>query len=262
MRKILYFLLLFIMFTTGCTKGKNDKEQQSSTQPPTQPVFFMAGRIEAHDQVDISSVITARILRIHKKVGDHASVGDTLVTLDRKEVQAQLQSVQKNFENAKLNLERGKNLFQKGYIPEQQKETLEFQFKQTKAAVDLAKAQFENGTINSPIAGMVSNVYVSNGETTSPNKTLLSIVNANHVYVEAYLNESMLYKITTGMKVALRISEVSDRDYHGVISMIDPVVDPKSKTSMVKIEARDFDTNVKPGMMVLVGTETNGGTNQ
>ncbi|HNW99803.1 MAG TPA: efflux RND transporter periplasmic adaptor subunit [Candidatus Cloacimonadota bacterium] len=252
MRKILFCLFLLLMIL-GCSKsGKKEKE---IAPPPQQPVFFMAGKIEARDHVDVSSVITARILQVHIKVGDHVESGDTLVTLDRKDVQAQFQSVQKSYENAKLNYERGRNLFEKGFIPEQQKELLEYQLKQAKASLDLAKVQYDNGTINAPISGMVSEINVYNGETTSPNKVLLSIVNANHVYVEAYVPEHLIYKVAEGMKVDLRISEISDHDYHGIVTLIDPVVDPKSKTSLVRIEASDFDYNVKPGMMVLIGTE-------
>jgi len=42
-----------------------------------------SGQIEAKKQVDISSEVTARILKIHVKEGDVVHVGDLLVELDQ-----------------------------------------------------------------------------------------------------------------------------------------------------------------------------------
>jgi HlyD family secretion protein len=252
----LTILLLLIIVIAGCTKGNNRKTDRDIEQPVKQPVYFMAGKIEARNKVDVTSSFSARILQITKRVGDHVKQGESLVTLDRKEVQAQLQSVQKNYDNAKLNLDRANSLMDKGFISGQQHEILEFQLKQAKAALDLAKIQVENGIIESPIEGVVSDVKVNVGETPAANSVLLSVVNSSHIYVKAYIPENLLYKVVTGMNVELRISEISDHDYHGVVSVIDPIVDSKSKTAMVNIEATDFDTNVKPGMMVLVGVES------
>lgn len=257
---IALFILLLIML--GCGKANDRKDEKSQASQKRQPVFFIAGKIEARDHVDVSAIITARVLQVHAKMGEHVNQGDTLITLDRKEIEAQLQSVQKSYENARLNYERGKNLFEKGFIPEQQKESLEYQLKQAKASLDVVKAQYSNGTINAPISGMVSEVNISKGETTSPNKVILAIVNANHVYVEAYVPEHLLNRIAPGMNVVLKVSEISDTIFHGVVSTVDPVIDVNSKTSQVRIEATDFDSNIKPGMMVLVGTEADGGSSR
>ncbi len=251
------FLLLLIILVFGCTKEDNRKADHIVSQPAKQPVYFMAGKIEARNKVDVTSSFSATILHLNARIGDHVKKGETLLSLDRKEIQAQLMSLQKSYDNAKLNFDRTSNLMEKGYVSGQQQETLESQVKQTKAALEVATIQMEKGTIDSPIDGIVSAVNVNEGETPSNNTVLLSIVNSSHIYVKAYIPESLLSRIVKGLKVELLISENSDHLYHGVISMIDPVIDSKSKTALVEIEAIDFDQYVKLGMMVLVGTVSN-----
>jgi HlyD family secretion protein len=258
----LTLLIMFIVFIAGCTKDSNRNKDHVLAHPEKQPAYLMAGKVEARNKVDVTSSFSANILQLTKRVGDHVNKGETLIVLDRKEIQAQLQGLQKTYDTAKTNLDRANALMAKGYISGQQQEMLETQVKQSLAALEVAKAQIEKGTIDSPIDGVISAVNVNEGETPASNTVLMSIVNSTHVYVKAFIPENLLYKIAVGMKVDLRISEISEHPYHGNITVIDAVVDPKSKTTQVNIEATDFDTNVKPGMMVLVGTESNRSENQ
>jgi HlyD family secretion protein len=253
--KVIILPLILLAMLCGCNRKTEIPQLVQDSLKTQNPDWFMAGKVEAKDKADIISTFTARILKVNPEIGQTIQKGEAVVTLDRKEIQSQLDALQKNYDTAQLNLTRAQNLLESKVISQQQKEQAELQLKQSKAALDVAGTQYANGTLLSPITGIVTAVNVKDGEIASPGSILLTIVNNKGIYVNGYIPESLMGKVKSGMAVQLRISELSDKIYHGKISLIDSMVDSKSKTALVKIMPADFDSAVKPGMTVMVGRD-------
>ena len=251
----LLFFPVILLLLSGCNSKAEIKSVGKDSLQTNSVTWFMAGKVEAKDKADIISTFTARILKINKEIGQNVTQGEPLVTLDRKEVQTQIEALQKNYDTSQLNLTRAQSLLDSKVISVQQKEQAELQNKQAKAALEQAKLQYENGTLVSPIDGIVTAVNVKEGEISSSGLIMLTVVNTKGIFVNAYIPESLMGEVKAGMPVLLRFSEIGNKIYQGKINLIDTMVDSKSKTALVKIIPADFDNAVKPGMTVMVGKE-------
>lgn len=202
------------------------------------------------------------------------------------QAQAALDSASKNYDNARNNYDRANQLFQNGAVAKQQLETadgqlkatealynsakealkilntgdtqesinvLESQVKQAQAALDLANTSLSNGSILSPISGIISAKNINVGELAAAGIPLVSVVNSDTLYVNAYLPASLIGKVKAGQDVVIKVSEIPDKEFQGVISIIDPVIDAKSKNILVKVKFKEPDSNIKPGMFAEVG---------
>ncbi len=200
--------------------------------------------------------------------------------------QANVESTKKNYENIEKSLERKKQLYEEGGISKQQIEEEENQFMvakgqytsaveklnilkkgETKESIDITKgqlsqaqagleyneAQLKNATLTSPISGAVSFKNINEGEIATPGQVLMTIVNLDTIYINAYIPPRMISQMNTGQKVRIKISELPEEKFEGTIVSINPDVDPKSKNVLAKIAFKKTSSNLKPGMFAEIG---------
>ena len=130
---------------------------------------------------------------------------------------------------------------------------LKAQTKQAQAAVNVVKTQLNNGTITSPISGVISAKNINTGELALAGSPLVSVVNADSMYINAYLPATLVQKVTAEQNVTIKVSEIPEKMFEGTIAVIRPVVDPKSKNILVKVRIDDPDAILKPGMFAEIG---------
>lgn len=204
----------------------------------------------------------------------------------KEQAQAALDSANANYENNKKNYDRIKQLSETGAISDQLLEAaqgqlaaaeaqyksakeqlsmlnkgetqetiniLEAQLSQAQAAFNLAQTQLKNGVISSPVSGVVSDKNINVGEVASSGTVLVSVVNTNTLVVNAYLPGSLTDKIKVGQAVVVKVSEIPQDLFQGEVIAMDPVIDAKSKNTLVKVALKEQNSALKPGMFAQVG---------
>lgn len=319
MKKIVVILLTMVVGLTGCGSIGQVEKQVSNYVQDSKPVFVMAGIIDANDKAVITTKISAKVSDISVDVGSAVKKGDTIITLDTKEIEAQVAQAQAgvntaqtnlikaqagvrpeqiaqaqatvdsakvSYINTKNNFDRNQQLLAAGGISQSQFEAsetqlaaaqaqynsaqnqldilikgetqetlnvLQAQVQQAQAALDLAKAQFANGTIVSPISGIISAKNINIGELASPGDNLVSVVNVDSLYINASLPAGLIGSVKVGQKVVVKVSEIPDKEFSGEISVVDPVIDSRSRTVLVKVNLDNSDAVLKSGMTAEIG---------
>ncbi|OAA86858.1 HlyD family secretion protein [Clostridium ljungdahlii] len=129
------------------------------------------------------------------------------------------------------------------------------QVSQAQAALKTAQTSLSNATITAPISGIVNTRSVNVGDTVSPGTTLLSIINSNNLYVNAYAPLDIVSQIKEGQEVAVKVSEIPDKQFKGRIAVINSNLNSESRDILVKVSLTDKDSQLKPGMFAEIGLE-------
>ncbi|WP_407306938.1 HlyD family secretion protein [Desulfosporosinus sp. SB140] len=321
MKRVVLVMLAIVVGLTGCgTAGAGQPSEQASASVQTnKPVYIMAGILDANDKAQITSKIAAKVAAISVDVGSVVKKGDTLITLDTKDIedqvaqaqaavdtaqanlvktqvgsrpeqisqaQAQLDAAKTAYTNAQTNYDRNQQLASAGAISQAQLETaqtqlsaaqaqynsaqdsltmlskgetqetinvLQAQVKQAQAALDLAKTQLANGTIVAPISGTISAKNINIGELASPGVALLSVVNDDSLFVSASLPAGLVGSVKAGQEVLVKVSEIPDKEFVGEVASVDPVIDSRSTSVLAKIQIKNPDPVLKPGMLAEIG---------
>ncbi len=202
------------------------------------------------------------------------------------QAQSALDSAKISYTNAKNNFDRNQQLLAAGAISQAQLETeqtllaaaqaqynsaqdqlnlliqgeteeslnvMRAQVGQSQAALELAKTQLGNGMIVSPISGIVSEKNINVGELASPGIILISVVNVDSLYIKASLPEGFMGDVSVGEEVVVKVAEIKDQEFKGKISVIDPVLDSRSKSVLVRIQVDNPNKTLKPGMLAEIG---------
>jgi Cu(I)/Ag(I) efflux system membrane fusion protein len=116
-------------------------------------------------------------------------------------------------------------------------------------------------TVGSPIAGVVTAKNVVQGARVSPGEAPYEITDLNEVWVMADAYETDLARIRVGMKATLTLPAYPNRSFSGRVAFIDPVLDPKTRTTKVHLHFSNSTRELKPemyGEVTLQGTAQEG----
>lgn len=200
--------------------------------------------------------------------------------------EASLKSATEAYEVSKKNYERTKTLGEADATTQQQLETSKQQFvtaesqqktaqevlnmhkngatetsidvyraqvEQTEAALKTAQTSLINGTITSPISGVVTAKNINVGEMASSNATLASISNINALCVNAYAPLDIVNQLKEGQDVVVKVAEVENAEVEGKITIINSKLNSQSRNVLVKVSLSDQNLELKPGMFAEVG---------
>ena len=136
MKKTMLVCLVVAMMLSGCSSANNinTSDNSKATETSVQQVknkYIMAGKIDADDQVNIASKISARVSEVLVDIGSNVNAGDTIIKLDTQDLQAQVDQAQAAVNTANASLTNAMN------------STRPEQIAQAQAALDSANEAYE-----------------------------------------------------------------------------------------------------------------------
>ena len=261
---------------------------QAKTQTLTGSIIAPARvAFDAEQVAHVSSVVSGRVTEIKARVGDNVKRGDVLLVVDSTELgQAQSDFLQRRtavetakpaVELAKSAYDRAKQLYDKSQgisLTEVQKRQGEWQAAQgalatAKAAATAAENRLHllgmqredieklfqstevdpTYRIRAPIEGRVIEREVTLGELVSPEKErLMVLADLREVWVLADVPEAKLGQISLASKASVTVPALGDQAFEGVVSYIAPELDPATRTARVRIEVKNPEVKLLPGM--------------
>lgn len=104
--------------------------------------------------------------------------------------------------------------------------------------------------VRSPINGTVTAVNATPGFSVSPGTVLASVVNTERVYMDANAYESDLPFIHQGDRAVVEVPAFPNRKFLGTVSYVGKVVDPNTRTVLVRSLLENSSGILRGGMFV------------
>ena len=232
------------------------------------------GTVIAASTVAVHAQITGEMTSVQFKEGEDVQEGQTLVTLDRRpleaalaQAQAQLAKDKAQAVNARSQATRYQDLLTRGIATREQVDTaiaqaaaLDATVLADEANVDNAKVQLQYATIKAPMTGRTGLLQVHPGNLVRANDTqaIVTINKITPVYVSFSIPEAQLpalkrYMAQSGtLPVAAAPPTDSARPSEGRLNFIDNAVDPATGTIKIKGTFPNDDRRLWPGQFVNV----------
>ena len=240
-----------------CACQKNETEQPVQTTNKTELIqqdlvlvkdgFSVAktaftGTLRAVNQSSIQAQVTATATAVNAQVGQAVSKGQVLVRLNNQDNAARLAQAQANLSAtqvqatlAKNMMQRKKRLLDQGFISkvEYEQAAVDYQaqlenVRAQQANVNIAQKADRDGTILSPISGVITKREVESGQTVAAGQTLFEIVDPNQLEIQGKLPSDMQAALKVGQKIEYTI-QGNPAQLTAVLTRISPVADPASR---------------------------------
>lgn len=190
-----------------------------------------------------------------------------------------------NLNNAEHNYQRMKALFERGTVAKRQFESAELEYtvakadlnsaqerldmlregatkedrqalqaqvNQAKAALDLATIRLSYTRIASPINGTVSERFFDPGDLAVPTKTLVTIVQMDTVKVIVYFPENQIRFMVPALQARLTVAAYPDQVFSGTIDKVSPTLNPATRMFSSEIRVLNEKRLLRPGMFATV----------
>jgi RND family efflux transporter MFP subunit len=192
----------------------------------------------------------AAVIQVLRENGDAVKHGDLLVRLDDTAIRDALMSAQANqrtatqaLEQAERQLERVKTLRGSGMASAQALDDAEIRrnsaqndLEAAKARVVLARQQLDRTSVRAPFDGVVSERKVSAGDTASPGKELLKVIDPSSMRFEGLISAENVGNVAAGQPVTFRVNGYGDQDFQGKVRRVDPAANPTTRQVAVLVD--------------------------
>jgi len=231
---------------------------------PFTDLLILPGTVRAHTEIDLASKLNGVIAWIGPKEGDRVSKGAKLLQVDVKSVQTRVAETQARYDQALKEYERAQRLHRDQIISKNQLDQATTLLETTNAELDAARVNLGDGTLYSPISGILDRLDVDRGEYISPGQTVMKIVNIEQVYIELPVPEKDILYFTKGQSVDIEMSQAGQRQcdqpkkgdgqthcwFPGTIAFISMTADSATRTYLVKVLVNNASGTLRPGMIV------------
>lgn len=276
----LVFFALIALSAFACSRDSSAKGRaQSKPEVPVTvstaiqkdvPVQIKAiGKVQAYSTVTVKAQVPGELLSVHFKEGQDVKKGDLLFTVDPRPFEAQLKQAEANLArdraqlaNAKKQTERYGTVVSKGYVSQDQYDSisanasaLDATVRAGEAAVENAKLSLKYCYIRSPIDGCAGELKVHAGNVVKANDEALPLVTINQVgpiFVTFSVPEQNLPEIKKHMadgklEVFASVPGIENATARGDLTFVDNAVDFSTGTIQLKAQFPNQDRALWPG---------------
>ncbi|HTP05227.1 MAG TPA: efflux RND transporter periplasmic adaptor subunit [Nitrospirota bacterium] len=215
--------------------------------------------VKSETEVTLSAQRTGRVITLPVQEGDIVKKGDLIARLDLTEEEVQTESTlaqsKATYEESQKNLNRIRDLFEKGMIAQQDLDAANRAYEVARSQYDAARHDLtvkkNYSVISAPFAGVISKKYAEVGELLLPGKQIVTIVNPDKIYVLATIDEVDVGRLRLNQPVTITVDAFAGEKFDGTIKRISPIVSGgklETRTADVWIYFVKKDKRIKPGM--------------
>jgi RND family efflux transporter MFP subunit len=276
------------LLASGC------QSPQATAQSPAEPavtildvpvVTATAGSIEAaleisgtlapRTRVPVKPRVPGALERVLVDIGDAVTEGQTIATIDRREIDAQadaaaaavavakaaLETAEASLANATLESERAKVLYDGGALPRQRLDAAQTAHRAGLAQRDLATANLaqaeaslrrarevqRNTTVTSPVTGYIVERNYDAGSIPG-DKPVVVVADLRQMKLEAGVSELEAGRLRVGMKARVDAQAKPGQVFEGELAAIAPEVDERNRHFRIEVRVPNDKRALLSGM--------------
>jgi RND family efflux transporter MFP subunit len=177
-----------------------------------------------------------RVVYLSVQEGDHAAAGKLLMRIDNGEIIAQTVQARAAYNNAKLQYDRIKSLFDAKASTRMEMDQADLGLETARAGLTAAKAMESYTIITAPISGQIVEKRINLGEMALPGQPLIRIEDNKNLRLEVTLKEQDILSIQPGNPVKVLIDAMPGTEINGRVSQVVQASDVRTHSFIVKID--------------------------
>jgi len=210
--------------------------------------FEAVGTIEALEAVTVVGEIDAMVKALPFKEGGFIQRGELIAQLDDSQLAAEVARAEALRAQSKSTYDRIKTIVEQGAGAPQDLDDAAAALKVAEANLALAKARFDKTRITAPFDGIIGARKVSVGTFLRTGQPVVDLANIDAIRVTFSAPERFLSRLNQGATVAVSTTAFSGSQLNGEIIVIEPMIDPTTRSAGVVARVQNFGRRFRPGM--------------
>jgi membrane fusion protein (multidrug efflux system) len=255
------FLLAAASSTLLVTSGCNGSGAGRKFTLPPMPVevstvvmqkvadkFEGIGTIEALEAITVVSEIDGAVKTLPFQEGGLIRRGGLIAQLDDAQLAAELARAEALRAQSKATFDRVKSVVDQGAGAPQDLDDASAALKVAEANLELAKARHAKTRIIAPFDGMIGARKVSVGTFLRGGQAITELANIDDIRVTFSAPERFVSQLNSGAQVTISTPAFPGFALKGSIIVIEPIIDPVTRTARVVARVQNAGRKFRPGM--------------
>lgn len=219
---------------------------------PLTDYLVLPGTVKPYADIDLAAKIGGTVKSLGAREGQRVEQGMKLLVVDTQAVSTKQAEVRARYEQARRDYERTKRLYDESIASKGQLDNAKTQLDSAKSGLDSMALTLVDGTLTSPIAGILERLNVDVGESINPGQTVMKIVDIDRVLVELPIPEKDILYFNVGQSVTIDFERPNSAPLKltGAIEVIATTADPANRTYLIKVAIENPEHTLRPGMIV------------
>jgi membrane fusion protein (multidrug efflux system) len=210
--------------------------------------FEAVGTVEAAEAITVVSEIDAAVVSLPFREGQPIARGGLIARLDDDQLRAEVDRTSAVRDQAKATYERVKEVVDQGAGSAQDLDDAAAGLKVAEANLGLARTRLSKTRITAPFSGMVGSKRVSPGAYLRAGTAITDLAQIQNLKVTFSVPERYLGKLQRGSAVSVSTTAFPGYALTGKIDVIDPVLDPGTRSAQVIARVPNPGNRFRPGM--------------
>ncbi|MEZ5346605.1 MAG: efflux RND transporter periplasmic adaptor subunit [Pyrinomonadaceae bacterium] len=139
--------------------------------------------------------------------------------------------------------------------------------KSAEAAVEAAQTQVATArqavadtVVYAPFSGFISERQTAVGEYVTSSTPIAKLLRSNPIKIQIQVPEADVPQIAIGRGVSIEVDAYKDRRFSGVVTAVNPAIDPTSRAATVEAQIQNGDNSLRSGMFATARITREGGS--
>lgn len=216
------------------------------------PFIAETGSIVAINGVNVTTQASGIVSEISFKPGSMVKKGDILLSLDDRQLQANLANAKSQLLYAEQHHKEIAELYKVGAASRNSLENTQSDLGEMRANVEAAKVQITYLHIPAPFDGKIGINQVNLGQYLQPGTTIASLQQLDPLYVQFSVAQQDLGQIHVNQEVEVKVDTNPNHIYHGTITAIDSHANTDTRNTEVQATIKNDDKRLLPGMFAQI----------
>jgi membrane fusion protein (multidrug efflux system) len=212
-------------------------------------VLTLPGVAEARDDVLLAARNGGTVEWIGPSEGDRVERGQEIARIDARALEQRMRAAQAAEGLAELDLSRFKDLRQTNVASQGELDRAESDCEQARAALAIARQDFDDATLRSPIDGVIDDILPDVGEFVDRGQTVARLVDVSRIKAVLSVPEKDVSYLRVGQAARVANPRPVGGATTGTITRLGLVADDASKTFRVEVTVDNAGGVFRPGMI-------------
>jgi RND family efflux transporter MFP subunit len=199
-------------------------------------VVEATGLVVSAREVVLAGKVLAAVKTLNAREGARVAAGDLLMTLDDRELAAEVERAEAERRHATSRLERLRSVATEGLVAPQTMEDAERSLRVADASRDAAVALLASSVIRAPFHGVVTERYIEIGDMATPGRPLLKVEDSRDLRLEVTVAGDEAGLIQPRQPVEAVIDALGSEPLAGTVAVIVPRAEAATQSVTVKVD--------------------------
>lgn len=210
------------------------------------------GTLKASESVTLTVNVSEKIVDLLFDDGRRVEEGELLVVLEQAEERAAVDAAQAVLAERRAAFSRSSQLQQQQFATAAQLDERRAAMQQAEADLEIARARLHDRTIVAPFDGVIGLRNISVGTLVEPGDPIAVLSDISTLKLDFAVPSSFLAALRPGLAIRAKTTARTDRDFEGVVSSVDTVIDPVTRAITVRALVPNPEDFLRPGLVMTV----------